>query len=661
MLIFFRPLSGAFLGFMMISGCLTGALPDKLAMSLEELMNFEVTSVTKKPQQLKDIPSAVHVISADDIRKSGATSIPEALRLAPGVHSMQLSNNRWAVSIRGAAREYANKLLVLVDGRSVYLPTFSGVMWETLGVPLNNIQRIEVIRGPGAAIWGSNAVNGVINIVTSKASAEQGSIIELAAGDELKNSIYLRYGYKQNDSTAVRIYASGFEYGQSKQTGATRGEDAWQDRSAGFRIDRENENRNFSLQGNFYKSRADDLLTMFSRPPAVESVLFSQKKQGFNLSARWENVITENRSQTFQASIESSQLHHVYIDENRRTFDFEFTERLNLKNKHDVVWGVGSRLTWDTIDHSRFFSVKDRKRQMSLHRLFINDDIELREDKLRLLLAASLEHNDVTGMEFQPGIRLMSTPDKLNNIWIAWSKAVRTPSRVEDGGGYYAFADLTPPLPLVVYVVLDNVDSEKLESYDAGWRRKINSRMNFNLSGFYFKYTDGFGSEQQGMNVDPFGGYLVIDRILNNHTRANSRGYELSFDYRPRNRWQLQANYSYINTDVTIPANSTVADVAENVPDHIWSVFSKLQLSDRVNWGLFYRHSASNKCGQYGPIPGFDVVDTTLSWKFQNGPVVSATVQNVFDRRHVEFLPEVLFSQRREFGRRYYVKSEWSF
>lgn len=656
----FKPICGAFMLCILTSASLPGALPNTLGMSLEELMNIEVTSVAKKPQQLKDIPSAVHVISADDIKRSGATSIPEALRLAPGVHVMQLSNNRWAVSIRGAAREYSNKLLVLVDGRSVYLPTFSGVMWETLGVPLNNIQRIEVIRGPGAAIWGSNAVNGVINIITSKASDSQGSIIELAAGDELKNTIYLRYGYKKNNGASVRIHASGLEYGQSKQPGAARGEDAWQNRNAGFRMDRESDNQSFSLQGNFYQSRADDLLTMFTRPPAIESVLYSQKKQGFNFSARWETETANNRKQTIQTSIESSQLHHIYIDENRRTFDFEFTERFHFRRKHDVVWGAGSRLTWDTIDSSRFFAINDRKRQMSLHRIFINDDIELREDKLRLLLAASLEHNDVTGMEFQPSIRLMSTPDDRNSIWVAWSKAVRTPSRVEDGGGYYAFADLTPPVPVTAYVLLDNVDSERLEAYDAGWRRKINTRMSFNLTGFYFRYSDGFGSEQTNLSFDP-AGYIVVDRILNNKTRADSRGYELTIDYRPFNRWQLQANYSYINTNLAIPAESTVADVAENVPDRVWSVFSKLQLSDAVNWDLFYRHSGSNKCGQYGPIPGYDVVDTTLAWQIQKGPVVSATVQNVFDRRHAEFIPEVLFSQRREFGRRYYIKSEWSF
>jgi len=629
-------------------------------MSLEELMNIEVTSVAKKPQQLRDIPAAVHIISAEDIERSGATCIPEALRLAPGVHVMQLSNNRWAVAIRGAAREYSNKLLVLVDGRSVYMPTFSGVMWETLGVPLSNIQRIEIIRGPGAAIWGSNAVNGVINIITLPASEASGGLLELAAGDELKNSAFLRYGYSQNKNTFVRLHASGFEYGQSSHSAGQRSEDAWQDRNAGFRLDREVENKRFSIQGNLFRSRADDLLTMFSRPPSVENILYSQKKQGFNLVARWENELADGRKQTVQTSFESFQLHHIYIDENRQTFDFELTERLEFRKKHDVVWGFSSRLTWDTVDHSRFFEIVDRKRQMSLHRLFLNDDIELRPEKLRLLLAGSLEHNDVTGIEFQPSIRLMATPDKINSLWLAWSKAVRTPSRVEDGAGYYAFADLTPPVPLTAYVLLDNVDSEKLESYDAGWRRKINNKMNLNLSGFYFRYTDGFGSEQTGMTFDP-AGYLVIDRILNNNTRADSRGYELTLEYRPSRRWQLQGNYSYINTNLSLPANSTVADVAENVPERVWSMFSRLQLSDALDFDVFYRHSSQNKCGQYGPIPGFDIVDTKLTWKIKNGPAVSTTIQNLFDREHSEFLPEVLFTQRREFGRRFYIKSEWSF
>lgn len=644
------------------SSILFAATEDPFDMSLEELMKVEVTSVAKKPQRLRDISAAVHIISAEDIRRSGATCIPEALGLAPGVNVMTLSNNRWAVAIRGAAREYSNKLLVLVDGRSVYMPTFSGVMWEALDVPLENIQRIEVIRGPGASIWGANAVNGVINIITFSAADTQGGKLSLAAGNMLKNFAFLRYGYKQNQDTAVRFHARGFEYDQSQQINGQRGEDAWTSRSAGFRIDRGTgeDSQKFMLQGNAFLSRADDLLTMFSRPPAIEDVMYTQRKQGLDLSARWEFFSQSGRQRSVQSSFESAQLHHIFIDENRRTFDLEFTERFAFKKKHDIIWGAATRLSWDTVDGTKYMRVSERKRLSQLYRMFINDDIELQPEKLHLLLTAGLEHNNVTGVEFQPSIRLMATPDDRNSLWLAWSRSSRTPSRIESGSNYYGFASPAPPVPMVADIRLDDATSEKIDSIDMGWRRKLNERLNVDVSGFYFKYKDVFGSENTTMDFYP-AGYMVFNQKLNNATKADVRGLEFSLDWFPHEKWKIQGVYSYININTAIPSYSTLADVGKNVPERTYSIFSKLQLAENLNWDLWYKHAGRNECGNKVPIPGYDLVDTQMTWKARHNLEFSFVVQNVFDKKHQEFLPEALFSRLREFGRRAYVKSEWSF
>lgn len=635
---------------------------DPFALNLEQLMQIEVTSVTKKPQLLKDIPAAVYIISAEEIKNSGATNIPEALRLAPGVHVMALSHNRWAVAIRGAAREYSNKLQVLVDGRSVYSPTFSGVMWETLDVPLQNIERIEVIRGPGAAAWGSNAVNGVINIITSSAKETQGTTLSLASGDKYKNSVFIRHGFQHDDETSVRFYARAFEYDQSRQTNGQNGEDTWSNRSAGFRIDRErNSDDRFMLQGNVYHSRADDLLTMFSRPPAISVKQYTQKKTGYDMTARWDYRTTDGRLQSLQAAFESTQLHHIFVDENRKTFDLEFTERLNFKTRNEIVWGLGTRLSWDTIDQSKHMLVNDRKRLSKLFRLFINDDMALKKDKLRLHLAASLEHNNVTGFEFQPSLKFIATPDERNSIWLGWSRATRTPARIESGASYYAQAfPAAVPLPIVVDVRLNDTVSEKLDSFDLGWRQKMTEYFSFDLTGFYFKYKDAYGSHETRTLVDP-AGYIVANRDLNNDTRADMRGLELALDWSPNENWKLKGTYSYININLALPANSTVADISKNVPERVFSVFSNLRLSRSLTWNLWYRHSGKNECGIYGPIPGFDVADTQLIWKTAKNHEVSLVAQNVFDKKHQEFLPEVLFSATREFGRKIYLSSEWNF
>lgn len=641
--------------------CLSGPLlaGDALDLSLEELMNVEISSVSKKPQQMRDIAAAVHVITAEDIRRSGAVNVQEALRLAPGLQSLAVYNGRWSVSIRGAAQEYVNKLLVLIDGRSVYSPTFSGLFWETLEIPLDNIARIEVIRGPGASIWGSNAVNGVINIVTRSAHETQGGYMSFAAGNKLKATGLYRYGYKQSESTSVRIHANGIDQGESNQLNGTPGKDAYQNRSVGFRLDRgaAESSKRFMLQGHAFTSNSDDDLTMYQRPPAIEKFLFTQKLEGLNLSARWDNVYADDRSSSFQASFERSVARHILMNEQRNSLELEFNQRFQPVRHHDLVWGMSTRITRDKIGNSNYLRLSEQKDGTSLYRLFFNDDITLRPERLRLSLSASLEHNEYSGFEFQPSLRLLLTPDEANSLWAAVSKAARVPFRLEQNARYYYLANPNPPRPFVADTILQDLDSEKLTSYDLGWRRRINQKCSFDVAGFYFKYSDALGSNNVSMALDP-GGYLFIERALNNKTTGDFRGGELAIEWKPSEKWQLQGAYSYINVNNAHPADSLPMDIDKNVPVRIYSLFSNLKLNDRLDWSAWFRHTGSIEVAN---LPAYDVVDSSLSWKVRRNINLAIVAQNLFDKVHQEFTPRFVFSNPREFGRRLYLKTEWNF
>jgi iron complex outermembrane receptor protein len=644
--------------FMFVAGqVVADSISSTFDLSLEELMEVEITSAARKPQQLKMISAAVHIISAEDIRRSGATNIPEALRLAPGVQVLAFSNNRWSVSIRGSAREYVNKLLVLVDGRSVYSPTFSGLMWEALDIPLENILRIEVIRGPGASIWGSNAVNGVINIITRPAGETLGSHITAISGSKLESSLLFRHGYKENDDLSVRYHIHGFDRESSKQISGERGEDAWSNRSVGFRIDKipADCRKKFMMQGNVFRSRADDEAEMFLRPPAVEDVLYTQKMEGLNLAARWEDHPSDSKESSFQASIEKMRLEHILIDEDRTTVDLDYTERFAFRERHDIVWGGGVRFSSDSIDGSRYLRIRDKSRFSSLLRFFVNDEITLSPDRLQLILGGALEHNQYTGYEFQPSIRALFTPDQKNTFWTAFSRAARIPSRLERGADLYYLAD--PVLNVVGDIALTDIDSEKLQSFDFGWRRKVDDDLAFDLAGFYFKYLNAVGSHETAFTPDP-AGYMVINRILDNRVDADYRGAEMTVDWKPAKKWQLNGIYSYLDINLALPTGVSPLDVNENVPARIYQLMSHVELDKNLRWSVWFKHTG--RIDLYD-IPAYDLVDTSLCWKINERLRLTVAGQNIFDREHQQTVPAFLYSKTREFGRHFYLKADWEF
>jgi iron complex outermembrane receptor protein len=642
------------------------AAVDSLDLNLEELMSVVVTSAAKKSQTLADTAAAVHVISAEDIRRSGATNIPEALRLAPGVQVSAIGNNKWAVSIRGFADRFANKLLVLVDGRSVYTPLFSGVMWETLGLPLENVARIEVIRGPGASIWGANAVNGVINIITRSPFDVQGSQIAAAAGSELKGHGFVRHGWSPDPDTAVAVHAKLHDVDASRRLGGGAGADDWQQFDAGFKMERLLEKGRLQVQGGAARSLAGDDVVMMTEPPAIYLERRTQRVSNGHLMGRWEGGSGTERQDSLQVYLESSDYKHAILAEQRTTADLEYQQQVKLGAAHDLTWGLGYRFSSDRIESSPLIRVAERRRATSLYSLFAQDEITLQPERWRLSVGARLEHNDYTGFVIQPNLRLLWTPSTQTSAWASLARAVRTPSRIERGGAAYLRAyPLGDPLfiqPSVVKLVSERIGDEQLDALDFGWRHQLNRSTSIDLVAFYYRYDRLRGAALTAPQPMPTG-YLLIETLDNNANRARQHGIEASLDWRATADWRLQAHYGWLKTKV-ITADlplQTVSDYTDTSPVHQFSLRSSLDLGSSWRWDAWLRHVSRIDNPVFGTIPAFTTLDMRLAWQARKGLELSLVGQNLLDRVHPEYGSNFIQSSPAEIQRAVYLRADWKY
>ncbi len=637
-------------------------------LNLEELMQVVVTSVSKKAQTLAQTAAAAYVIQAEDIRRSGATRIPEALRLAPGVQVSAIGHNKWAVSIRGQADRFSNKLLVLVDGRSVYTPLFSGVMWEALDVPLENIERIEVRRGPGASIRGANAVNGVINIITTSPFQRPGSEIALAAGSELTRYGLVRQAWQPGVDTALRFHVQAWDYDASRPIGGGDGVDDEQHRSAGFRLEHLLKQGMLNVRGGLAESRAGDQLTMLSAPPAITQVETTQKISGGHLMVRWERECDECQGEGYgeslQAYLDHQNYEHIVLTDHRSNFDLEYQQSRALSPRQDVIWGLGYRYSGDRIDNSPQIAVYQRERDTHLWSAYLQDQITLEPARWRLSLGARLEHNDYTGHELQPNLRLLWTPNPRNSAWLSLARAIRTPARFERGGALNFQVDPvgTPPLlpPSVLQVTIDQIQEERLDALDLGWRHQIGADTSIDLTAFHYRYNHLRGAATTTPTLVLPANYLLIQTEGNNANHGTAYGLEAALDWRPRPNWRLQAHYSWLQTRMEtadIPGQLP-NDYANSSPTHLFSLRSSLDLSEQLQWDAWLRHVSTIKSHN---IPAYTTLDLRLAWKPRKDLTVSLVGQNLLDNAHPEYGSGFIRSTPSEIQRGLYAKAEWTY
>lgn len=609
-------------------------------LSLEELMNIEVTSVSKRPEKLSETASAIHVITSEDIRRSGATTVPNLLRGVPGLHVAQQNSNTWAVSARGFSSVNSEKLLILSDTRSIYTPLFSGVLWDVQDYLLADIERIEVIRGPGAALWGSNAVNGVINITTKSAKNTHGLLLEGSAGTEERTSVAARYGAETAGGIHYRVFGQYSERDGTLSPAASQ--DDWRLGHAGFRADwASSAEDNFTVQGDLYHGRIGQLapaVTIIGRPGPTGDL--DATVSGGNLLGRWQHTFSATSDIQFRAYYDRTHRDDPSFTDDLDTFDFDLQHHFSPAARHEIVWGANYRYTSNRNAGKGIFGARPESSQDQIFSAFVQDQMTWR-DKLRVTAGMKAEHNDFSGFELQPSVRAAWDLTERQMVWAAVSRAVRIPTRLERD----IFIDVSDPAGNPVVRLLGNKDfaAERLVAYELGYRWRPLEVLRLDVSLFDNHY-DELASLEIGMSfVDPADGRTVIPIVNRNLTSGRAQGAETLVTYAPSERWRLVAGHAYF----TMKLDPAGQDINRGrfyegaTPRSQLTVSSYLTLPGGFELNAHFRRiSAIRELPMISTgegIPGYSELDVQLSWRVSPQLRLSLVGQNLLHDHHTEF------------------------
>jgi iron complex outermembrane recepter protein len=629
---------------------------DLKQLSLEELGDVEVTTVSKEPQQVQKTPAAIFVITQEDIRRSGATSIPEALRMAPGVEVAQIDGNHWSVAIRGFAGQFSKSLLVLVDGRSIYTPLFEGVYWDLPYVMLEDVDRIEVIRGPGGTIWGSNAVNGVINIITKSANDTHGMLATLGSGTVDQGTGAFRYGGTAGKEFDYRIYGMGGIRGQEFHPDGD-GFDHWRMGQTGFRMDwKHGERDTFTLQGDLYRGESGDSIEIGSLFPPNEA-----PEQGFdfvsggNLLARWQRQTSEKADIQVQAYFDRTNRRDFELGETRDTFDVDFVQHLHIHSDQELTWGLGARVSpSNVIQTSQAVNFLPNAQTDSIYSGFIQYELPIVRDKLSFTAGTKLEHNNFSGFDYQPSVRLLWTPTPRQSLWTAVTRAVRTPSRLDQDVVFDIFDEyVTLPgatgQPSTTFPLFFQIEgnpklkAEQLIAYEAGYRTQVNSNLYIDFTAFYNSYNDLQGYGPIGLSESVLGNppapYLFFNLPYANVIEGHTIGAEIAPDWKITHWWQVRGSYSYLHMSLRDKPGFTdtgglLSTYLGSSPGSVASLRSLFNLPEHFEFDQTYRYS--------GVLPEYSVraystMDVRVGWHWREGLEFSVVGQNLLQPSHPEF------------------------
>jgi len=625
-------------------------IPDLGNLSLASLGNI-VTSVSKKPEDSFRAAAAIYVITNEDIKLSGATHIAEVLRGVPGLDVSQIDSSDWAISSRGFNGEFSNKLLVLVDGRTIYTPIFSGVYWDIQNMPLEDIERIEVIRGPGASLWGSNAVNGVINIITKSAADTQGTYASTLVGTQDRSITDVRYGGKINDNGYYRIYAKYDDREATPVQGGGSGDNAWTNGKTGFRSDfNVSSSSKVTLQGDAYDAH-DNLnlsvpsLATVSGYDSYHDVLHSE---GFNVLGKWQEKHSDDLQSTFQAYVDYQNPEYSLLQQQIYTLDFDYQTNLKANERNDVTWGAGAREIATDLRGSDSIIVQDQHVGQQIYSAFLQDQIALVPKAVYLTLGSKFEQNSLVGFVPEPSARIAWYQDDKQTVWGAVSHAVRTPSIAER----YGDLNESSIVPGLIAQIQHNPDyeSEELTAYEIGYRVRPTQKLSIDSTAYINEYnkleTFEPGTLQSEDTIQP----LTISNLGAGH----AYGFETTAKWDVTSRWNLLANYSYINLilDQGSSQDTTFLGQSALAPHNQFMVRSQLFLPHDVQFinSAYYVDKLPTDS-----IDSYLRFDTQLIWQAMKGLEFSLVGQNLLDHQHEEF-GSSLNGQTGEIPRAYYAK-----
>jgi iron complex outermembrane receptor protein len=570
--------------------------------SLSQLFNLKITSLSKKTQDLHKAAAAVYVLTNDEIDRLGVTTIADALRYVPGVEVAKIDASRWAISIRGFNNRAANKLLVMIDGKSIYSPLFSGVLWEEKDVLLADVDRIEVIRGPGGAIWGANAVNGVINIITRKAQASQGLLLEAGLSFEQSEVVNARYGWQLAEGSYIRIYA---KHRQDDSTNEQFNNDSNQQNQVGFRLDYDIASDNaLTLQGDLYSGEIGSL--------SSQDMPDGQEQSGGNFLLNWQFSDDANRQHKLLSYYDRTQLSLPTLNDKREIWNIDYQLEQQWQ-QHALVIGLGYRLLHDQVQTKPIDQIQPQSRNSEVFNAFIQDDIALLDDDLHLIAGIKYEGNDYSGNEWLPNVRL-SYQLAHSLVWGAWSKAVRVPTRLERDLRLGSFSG-------------ENFKSERANVYELGWRKKLFDVWQLDATAYHSQYENLRSFEADG---------------LDNKILGKVQGVELSNSIQLQPSWLLRVNFSHATMELSkandsLPANKEQITEGQ-MPRNTAQVISMWDINNQWQFNGYLRYVdelTSNNIDSYWSM------DTTLQWQASTRFSVKLAARNIGNGSHQEWDTQV--------------------
>ena len=610
----------------------TGSAATSLAdLSLEELGAIEVFSASRQLEPTSGVPSAIFVLTGDDLRRSGVTSIPDALRLVPGVQVGRVDASKWAVSMRGFNSREANKLLVLVDGRSIYDPLFSGMLWESQDFLLEDIERIEIVRGPGGTLWGANAFNGVINIITRHAQETNGTLTSLSAGDEERYIAAIRHGWQASERQDARVYVKARE----RDTGYSHPDppfDASRDLRGGFRWDWANDSADeLRVSGDIFEATTG----IREMPTLVDEV----KHRGRNLLARWAHGRSRGDGWLLQFYYDHVDYDSSGFTQERDTYDLEFQQSLQAGPRQQIVWGADHRRMRDHAQSklSGFVDVLPARRKDELNAVFVQDTVALLPDRLQLAMGIKYEETDYADSQWLPNVRLAWSPTLEQTWWGAVSEATRVPSRLE--------ADLTF---LETFRIGDEFEAEQVRAYEAGHRRLVSSGLWYDVAVFRNDYDNLRTTEADGR--------------LANLMHGITQGVEVAVRWEPVSRLRVDTAYTYLDMDLALDSESTSSPVAVDLHEGLYSrhqlaVRSMVELNDDLELDVTMRYADELSALE---TPEYVQLDIALSWRPSAEWELSFVGSNLLDSRQPEqAFPFSSTGMPTEVQRGFYARATW--